>query len=59
MRLQSATTAFVAKGKGSLAVLTALFALLTTGAPARADRIENDVAVFAALDKVTARISKL
>lgn len=59
MRLQSATTAFVAKGKGSLAVLTALFALLTTSAPARADRIENDVAVFAALDKVTARISKL
>jgi hypothetical protein len=27
--------------------------------PARADRIENQVAVFAALDKVTARISKL
>lgn len=30
-----------------------------TGAAARADRLENKVAVFAALDKVTARISKL
>jgi hypothetical protein len=41
---------------------TALFALavaITWGAPARAQRIENQVAVFAALDKVTARISKL
>lgn len=38
-----------------------LFSLAFTAgaaAPARADRIENQVAVFAALDKVTARISK-
>ncbi len=33
--------------------------LATLAAPVRADRIENKVAVFAALDKVTARISKL
>lgn len=30
----------------------------STAIPARAERIENDVAVFSALDKVTARISK-
>jgi hypothetical protein len=29
------------------------------GSPAAAERIENEVAVFAALDKVTARISRL
>lgn len=34
-------------------------ALLVLTAPAAAQRIENEVAVFAALDKVTARISKL
>lgn len=39
----------------SLIVLTAIAAC----APAQAQRIENKVAVFAALDKVTARISKL
>lgn len=33
--------------------------LAVTTAPAAAQRIENGVAVFAALDKVTARISKL
>lgn len=38
--------------------LAALAACLGAGA-ASADRIENGVAVFAALDKVTARISKL
>lgn len=38
----------------------AAFALAASIAqPVRAERIENDVAVFAALDKVTARISKL
>ena len=39
-----------------LVVAAAAFAF---GGPASADRIENGVAVFAALDKVTARISKL
>lgn len=38
--------------------LAALAGVLGSAA-ARADRIENGVAVFAALDKVTARISKL
>ncbi len=33
-------------------------ALIAWGLPARAERIENQVAIFAALDKVTARISK-
>ncbi len=33
--------------------------LLTSAAPALAQRIENSVAVFAALDKVTAKISRL
>lgn len=39
--------------------LTALAALLLLPNVAQAQRIENGVAVFAALDKVTARISKL
>ena len=34
-------------------------AVATVTSPAQAQRIENSVAVFAALDKVTARISKL
>lgn len=34
-------------------------ALVVTASHARAERIENQVAIFAALDKVTARISKL
>lgn len=34
-------------------------ACVATAAPALADRLENKVALFAALDKVTARISKL
>jgi len=40
---------------------TALFVglAIVVSAPAQAQRIENKVAVFAALDKVTARISKL
>lgn len=40
-------------------VAVAVPALLVLAGPAAAQRIENDVAVFAALDKVTARISKL
>jgi hypothetical protein len=43
--------------RGALLVAGAL--LLADPGPARAERIENGVAVFAALDKVTARISKL
>lgn len=41
----------------ALLVSGALFAL--TAPPAAADRIENQVAVFSALDKVTAHISKI
>lgn len=40
----------------SIALVTAWLAPI---APANAERIENQVAVFAALDKVTARIQKL
>ena len=41
-------------------MLPALAVILGGGAgPAQAQRIENQIAVFAALDKVTARISKL
>jgi hypothetical protein len=36
-----------------------LLGALAFGAPAAAQRVENSVAVFAALDKVTAKISKL
>ncbi len=45
-----------------LLMLAALLAMTSTAlftAPAIAQRLENDIAVFAALDKVTARISKL
>jgi hypothetical protein len=49
-------------GPGAPLVLAVLAALLAAGAvlspPARAERISNGVAVFAALDKVTARTSK-
>lgn len=38
--------------------LGALVGILGAVSPAHADRIENGVAVFSALDKVTARISK-
>jgi len=41
------------------AMLVGLLVWLGHGAPAAAQRIENSVAVFAALDKVTAKISKL
>jgi len=40
-------------------MLVFLLVCLGHGAPAAAQRIENSVAVFAALDKVTAKISKL
>ena len=37
----------------------AALALLVQGTPAAAQRVENAVAIFAALDKVTAKISRL
>ena len=42
-----------------LGLSSMLACAVLAGDPARADRIENGVAVFAALDKVTARISRL
>lgn len=46
-----------------MAKLTAILAAAALSAmsviPAQAEKIDNDVAVFAALDKVTARVSKL
>jgi hypothetical protein len=41
------------------ATIALCMATVGWGAPAVAQRVENQVAVFAALDKVTARISKL
>lgn len=43
----------------ALAVGLALAGVLLAPAPAAAQRIENGVAIFAALDKVTAKISRL
>lgn len=57
VRSQAETFAFIRNGM--LVALPISFAMLVSPGLARADRIENDVAVFAALDKVTARISKL
>ncbi len=57
VRSQAETFAFIRNGM--FAALPVSFAMLVSPGLARADRIENDVAVFAALDKVTARISKL
>lgn len=46
--------------KTMLSIVTVFAALLTFGAsPALAERISNAVAVFAALDKVTGRVSPL
>jgi hypothetical protein len=44
------------RGALTIAVVAAVCAVAASGA--RADRIENGVAIFAALDKVTARTSK-
>ena len=46
------------RSAGRLAAAAAL-AVLAHAAPAAAQRIENQIAVFAALDKVTAKISRL
>lgn len=57
MRL--AETKHVTTSKTALRVLALVLGLSAAGAnPAFADRIDNQVAVFSALDKVTARISK-
>jgi hypothetical protein len=45
--------------RAALLGLSALVPALVLSAPASAQRIENAVAIFAALDKVTAKISKL
>lgn len=44
-------------GLGGILLAPVLF--VPAAVPAQAERLENDVAVFAALDKVTARISRL
>lgn len=49
----------MAVGRTSLLAGLALGLFSPCAAPARAEKIVNDVAVFAALDKVTARISPL
>ena len=46
-----------ARGRRGLAIVAASLCVLSGGS-AQADRIENGVAVFSALDKVTARTSK-
>lgn len=51
------TSAVVRRAVAAVGLLPIL--ALAAAAPANAQRIENQVAVFAALDKVTARISKL
>jgi len=45
--------------KSSLLAIIALGSLLLSGLPAAATKLENPIAVFAALDKVTARIAPL
>ena len=45
-------------GSTLLRLAMCAFAFASATHPARADRIENQLAVFSALDKVTARISK-
>ena len=46
------------RARDSRRVLAAFVLVLAAAAPAQAERIENNVAIFSALDKVTARISK-
>lgn len=58
-RAESRTTRSQARTRGLAAVGLALALSLGGAATVEAERIENKVAVFSALDKVTARISKL
>jgi hypothetical protein len=53
-----ATASLISHGL-ALLLLVAGVATAFTASPAAADRIENQVAVFSALDKVTAHISKI
>ncbi len=54
------TTALFDRMSRRIGVAAGVLALcIAAVSPAHADRLENQVAVFAALDKVTARISKL
>ena len=46
-------------GWPAVSLAAAAFALLVQAGPAAAQRVENAVAIFAALDKVTAKISRL
>lgn len=46
------------RGRASAGLLLTVLAMACVTGGARAERLENEVAVFAALDKVTARISK-
>jgi len=48
-----------ASRSGRLAIAAACALVVLSAMPAAAQRIENSVAVFAALDKVTAKISRL
>jgi hypothetical protein len=57
--LQMANNNVRAKAKAlSVTVAAALFGVAVPTGTAHADRIDNQVAIFSALDKVTARISK-
>jgi hypothetical protein len=47
------------RGVGTLVAMASALGVLTAATSAEAQRIENQTAVFAALDKVTARISPL
>lgn len=49
----------IACGRIASSLLLAPFLLLAASLPASSERLENEVAVFAALDKVTAQIDKL
>jgi hypothetical protein len=47
------------RGRVSLALISMVLALTAASVPALAEKIQNPIAVFAALDKVTGRISHL
>ena len=59
MNRQRRQLRLVSRGVGAGALSVAILLFLAAAPRAIADRIENTVTVFAALDKVTARISKL
>jgi len=59
MKLEGRHRSVAWRGAGNMLVAAAVFGVTTAASTARAERIENQTAVFAALDKVTARISPL